>query len=112
MKVTPKEIASWPSGNYLNIATLSISTEHLESVLGCKLLRGTEAGLGEYSAIGIETSNGVAVELIQYENSPSKLGFTVRVDSGSNYAGTLSQLLADLRFSEKDISWLSSSING
>ncbi len=102
----------WSSGSYVDVATLNITSAQIEATLCCELLLGVEAGLGEWSATGVQTPKGVIIELVQYAEAPVKGVFTVRIDADADHKAALDELLSGLKLSRSHVAWLSTSAGG
>lgn len=109
LKRTPQNV-EWPSGSYVDVATISVAPAQVEAALGGNLVRGEEPGLGTWVAIGIVAPSGAVIELVQYAEAPVKGVFTVRIDAGANHHVALEELLVGLDLSRSHVAWLSASV--
>ena len=102
------ENTNWPSGDCIDIATVSISDEEVESRTGTSLLKGVESGLGSWVSVGGKMSCGIDVELIRYSEAPLGLNkiFIVRVDRKTNYRDSLEQVLCLLQLDSSKLDWV------
>ncbi|MBX9402281.1 hypothetical protein K4L06_13280 [Lysobacter sp. BMK333-48F3] len=95
----------WSSGDYVEIAVLSIEDSQLERALKAALLHGFEAGMGRWAAIGVRLQSGVLVELIRYADVETDR-FALRVDRSAEPAPALAEVLAQLGLVEGSVLWV------
>lgn len=95
----------WPSGDYLDVATLPVSESQLIELLGMEPLRAVEEGLGPWIAFGGRL-DGVTIELIRHELSPGPAGFILRINSASAPEPALKALLDALGLSASALTWI------
>lgn len=101
--VSPGE--RWPSGDYLDVATLPVSEPELAKLLGMQPLRGVEEGLGAWIAFGGRL-DGVAIALVRHESRPGPAGFILSVDSAAAPEPVLTALLDALGMSASALTWI------
>lgn len=104
------EGAPWPSGDFQNVAVLPLKHDDVSRTLGAPLVRGVEAGLGEWHVLGIRLSSGDLAELIHYTDSPGPRGFTLRVDTRTQAAVALREVLAVFNLTRSSLPWVAAGL--
>jgi len=92
-------------GRYEEIALLSVDPLRIEEKLDCALVEGDEPGMGKWLATGGRLRSGATIELIRYENSPVQ-GFVLRVDSSSDAAASLAEVMDMLSLDAGALKWV------
>jgi hypothetical protein len=100
----------WPSGNYVEVAVLSVDDQHVSDCFSTSLLSGEEEGMGPWRAIGIRLNSGELIELIKYDYDESG-GFILRTDGNANKSECLEKVIELLEVDEKNLTWISPLLN-
>lgn len=83
----------WPSGNFVDVASIDVECKDVEKLISVKLFEGFEEGMGPWKAVGIKLDYGDVVELIRYAYDPEQ-AFALRVDAGGDFSRAISCVLA------------------
>lgn len=95
----------WPDAGYVESALLAISEELLEQRVATRLLRGTEAGMGDWAAVGLRLPSGAIVELVNYPARPGEQAFIVRMVPTPMPEAVIGELLSCLDLAQTSIIW-------
>jgi hypothetical protein len=98
---------AWTGGGCVDLAVLPMSEAQLESRFGLPLERGTEDGLGDWSAVGGRLPSGANVVLIRHAATPGPTGFTLQADAGASLESVLQEVLAMAGVARSSLEWIS-----
>lgn len=98
---------NWPNGNYVELALLPLAPQEVAAASTLSVVTGAEAGLGNWTALGLQLPSGVVVELIWYVDRPGPAGTIARVDRGLDLDIVLDEILFVFRLNLATLSWVS-----